>query len=59
MTELSAAIVCQRYRESMTPMMLVKFERRFMEAFGDTPTHAIPAEEAKRIYDQILEESFA
>lgn len=54
--QIDAATACKRYRESMTPMVLHRFERNFMAVFGATPPRAVPAEEAKRIYEQTLVE---
>lgn len=54
--EIDAATACKRYRESMNTMVLHRFERNFMAVFGTTPPSAVPAEEAKRIYEQTLME---
>jgi hypothetical protein len=37
-------------------MMLHRFERNFMNVFGAMPPSAVPAVEAKRIYEQTLAE---
>lgn len=57
--KIDAATACQRYRESMTPLVLERFERNFMSVFGATPARAVPAEEAKRIYEKTLAECSA
>lgn len=54
--QIDAATACRRYRESMTPIVLHRFERNFMAVFGATPASAVPAEEAKLIYEQTLVE---
>ena len=51
---VDAKTACRRYQESLTPMLLIQFERRFFEAFGTTPMHAVPAEEAMRIYREVM-----
>lgn len=53
---IDAVTACRRYRDSMTPMMLVRFERNLLTTFGAIPEHAIPAKEARLIYEQTLTE---
>ena len=57
--KIDASTACARYRESMTPLILERFERNFMNVFGATPPRAVPAEEAKRIYEETLVECAA
>ena len=54
--QIDAETACARYRESMTPMVLHRFERNFMAVFGATPPRAVPPEEARLVYEQTLAE---
>ena len=47
---------CKHYRKTMTTECLVRFGNNLINAFGATPEHAIPAEEAKLIYEQTMQE---
>lgn len=51
---IDPAVMCQRYQESMSREMLVKFERLLFERFGVTPLTAIPSSEAAQIYRELF-----
>jgi len=45
---------CNRFHESLTPMMLAKVERLLFERFGITPLSVIPPNEMLSIYQQVI-----
>lgn len=51
---IDAATACKRYQESMTPTLLMQFERILFERFGVTPLSKVPPEEAIKIYQELL-----